>query len=107
MRALVRVERTDEELSGSFLVGEVVSGILTVGMEAITPFGPIEVLRITTGSDMSKMKKRALPTQQVIIHLTEALTQNQIAELLGEELEFSDQKTIPLKKGIFLSPEIG
>ena len=107
MKALVRVERTGEELTGSFFVGEIVSGILTAGMEAITPFGPIEVIRITAGTDMGKIKKRALPTQRVGIHLADALTANQIAQLHEEELEFFDQRTIPLKKGIFLSPEIG
>ncbi|MBI4090655.1 MAG: hypothetical protein HY422_01375 [Candidatus Komeilibacteria bacterium] len=107
MRALVRVERTDEELTGSFFTGEIITGILSAGMEAITALGPIEVKRITARTDMSKIKKRALPSQRVIIHLTDALTPNQITQLYGEELEFSDQKTIPLKKGIFLSPEIG
>lgn len=107
MTARVRVERADEELSGSFFVGEVISGILSPGMEAITQFGPIEVKRMTAGAGVSKIRKRGLPTQRLYIHLAEPLSPNQMQQLAGEELEFTDQKTIPLKEAIFLSPEIG
>jgi hypothetical protein len=104
MRAILRVDQVHVEPSGSFLTGEIITGILLPGMEAVTSSGVFEVSRIMNEA-RTKNKRRALPTQRISVISAEVFSPPALKELVGQDLEFTDQKLISLKKGIFLSAE--
>ena len=106
MKAVFRVDEAGAEQEGTFFTGEIVSGILVPGMEAVTAIGAVEVASIMN-TTRTKEKKRALPTQQVCLISARGYSPSALVELKGQKLEFTDQKTILLKKGIFLNAEPG
>ena len=95
-----------EQRESCFLIGSVITGQLMVGMEARTESGMIIIDQLFHADTNEPLSGSVRKGGRVVIRSHDALGID-CKTLEGVLIEFSDARSIPLKKDFMLRPELG
>jgi len=106
MAGTLHVTDIYHEPAGSFFVGEVRSGVLRPGMEARTDASNIVIRQLVSADAEAHIMDQARRGKGVVVQ-ADAISPAEATALIDAVLEFSEIRSVPLRKGLVFRPDVG